>query len=126
MTRDALIVRYRAYLDTCSRHAWDELTPFLADRMVVNGQNRTKSEYAADLAELDRAFPDYHWELQRAVVEGEWLAVRLCASGSRTGLFRGAPGDGTPVETEELVMYRVVDGLIHEVEGTADNLRLMA
>jgi hypothetical protein len=29
------------------------------------------------------------------------------------------------VETEELVMYRVVDGLMHEVEGTADNLRLI-
>jgi hypothetical protein len=29
------------------------------------------------------------------------------------------------VETQELVMYRVVDGLIHEVEGTADNLRLV-
>ena len=59
------------------------------------------------------------------MVEGEWLAVRLHDVGTRTGPFHGAPGDGTPVETEELVMYRVVDGLIHEVEGTADNLRLI-
>ena len=125
MTRDALIARYSAYLDTCNRHAWDELAPFLADTMVVNGRRRTRAEYATDLTELDRAFPDYHWELKRAVVEGEWLAVRLHDVGTRTGPFHGAPGDGTPVETEELVMYRVVDGLIHEVEGTADNLRLI-
>jgi hypothetical protein len=28
------------------------------------------------------------------------------------------------VETQEFDMYRILDGRIHEVEGTADNARL--
>jgi hypothetical protein len=57
-------------------------------------------------------------------LEGEWLAVHLHDVGTRAGAFLIAPGDGTRIETDELDMYRIVDGLIHEVEGTADNARL--
>lgn len=125
MTRDEIVTRYVAYLDACNRHACPDLAPFLADILLVNGRARTKGEYAADLAELVEAFPDYRWELRRAVVDGEWLAVRLRDVGTRTGAFRGATGDGTHVATDELVMYRLVDGVIHEVEGTADNAPLI-
>ena len=124
VTREQMIARYAAYLDVCNRHAWQDLAPFLADTVVVNGQARTRGEYAADLAELDETFPDYRWELRRAVVEGDWVAVHLRDFGTRTGTFRGVLGDGSQVETDEFDMYRFVDGLIHEVEGTADNARL--
>ena len=124
VTRDQIIARYEAYLDACNRHAWDELSPFLADTVIVNGQVRTKAEYAADLSNLDHAFPDFRWQLRRAVVEGDWLAVRLRARGTRTGTFRTAHGDGTRVETDELNMYRIAGNVIHELEGTADNARL--
>ncbi len=126
MTREQIIERYEAYLHVCNRHAWGELAPFLAATVIVNGHVRNKAEYAADLANLDHAFPDYRWELHRAVVEGDWLAVRLRGSGTRTGTFRTAQGDGTRVETDELNMYRIAGDVIHELEGTADNARLIA
>jgi predicted ester cyclase len=72
----------------------------------------------------DRCFPDYRWELRRVVFEGEWLAVHMHDVGTRAGAFLIAPGDGTRIETDEFDMYRIVDGLIREVEGTADNARL--
>jgi predicted ester cyclase len=50
--------------------------------------------------------------------------VHLHDTGTRLGEFLGAAGDGTRVETDEFDMYRLVDGLIVEVEGTADNARL--
>lgn len=122
--RDDVVRRYLDYLDACNRQAWGDLPGFLAETVLVNGRARTRPEYVADVVATTNIFPDYRWRLRRAVWDGEWLAVYLHDSGTRVLSFRGAPGDGTRVETAEFDMYRIVDGLIHEVEGTADNARL--
>jgi predicted ester cyclase len=123
-TRAEVVHRYREYLSACNRRAWDELGSFLADSVLVNGVVRSRSEYVADVVRTTVIFPDYRWELRRVVYEGEWLAVHLYDTGTRVGDFPGAEGNGAPVETDEFDMYRIVDGLIVEVEGTADNARL--
>jgi predicted ester cyclase len=125
-TRDHIIARYRRYLDACNRRAWDELGTFVADTVVVNGVRRTRAEYVADVRVTCETFPDYQWDLVRAIVERDWLAVHLRDTGTRVRPFLGAPGDGSRVETQEFDMYLIQDGLIHEVEGTADNARLRA
>lgn len=56
-------------------------------------------QYIEDLAALGRAFPDYRWELRRVIVDGEWLAVHLHDAGTRAGLFLGAAGNDTLVQT---------------------------
>lgn len=124
MTREDVIRRYLDYVDACNRRAWDEVERFLAETVLVNGQARNRREYVAAVMSTTVAFPDYRWEMRRALVDGEWLAVHLLDTGTRTGAFLSAPGDGTRVQTDEFDMYRIVDGLIHEVEGTADNARL--
>lgn len=124
-TREQILERYAAYLDACNRHALDEVTGFLAPTVEVNGEPRTRQEYAEDLRALFAAFPDYRWELVRAVVEGAWLAVHLRDRGTRLGGFLGAPGDGSVVETDEFAMYCLdAQGRIAQVEVTADNARL--
>ena len=122
--RDDVVRRYLDYLDACNRQAWGDLHNFLAGTVLVNGRARTRPEYVADVKATTNTFPDYRWELRRAVWDGEWLAVHLHDSGTRAGAFLSAPGDGTRVETDEFDMYRIIDGLILEVEGTADNARL--
>jgi predicted ester cyclase len=122
--RDEIVRRYSEYLDACNRRAWDELHAYVADRVLVNGSPRSRHEYVADIEATTSVFPDYRWELRRMVLEGEWLAVHLHNTGTRLGGFLGARGDGARVETDEFDMYRIVDGLIIEVEGTADNARL--
>lgn len=116
--------RYEQYVDACNRRAWDELGAFVADCVLVNGSVRSRREYVADVVATTSTFPDYRWEVRRVVVEGDWLAVHLRDTGTRVGDFLGARGDGTHVETDEFDMYRIVDGVIVEVEGTADNARL--
>jgi predicted ester cyclase len=125
-TRDVVVNRYLAYLDACNRRAWQELPAYLAETILVNDTPRTQAEYVSDVIATTETFPDYRWRLVRAVVEGEWLAVHLHDVGTRVAPFLGAPGDGTRVETQEFDMYRILDGQIHEVEGTADNARLRA
>lgn len=116
--------RYQAYLGACNRRAWDEVGGYLADSVLANGLVRSRREYVDDIVATISVFPDYQWELRRVVVEGQWLAVHLRDTGTRQARFLGADGDGTFVETDEFAMYRIVDGLIVEVEGTADNARL--
>jgi predicted ester cyclase len=123
-TRDDIVSRYLAYLDVCNRRAWEEMSGYLAEPVLVNGSSRTPDEYISDVRATTDTFPDYRWRLVRAVVEGEWLAVHLHDVGTRSAPFLGAPGDGTRVDTQEFDMYRIVGGRIHEVEGTADNARL--
>jgi predicted ester cyclase len=123
-TRDDIVTRYLEYLDACNRRAWEQVRSHIADTVLVNGSPRTKDEYLSDLVTTTDAFPDYRWQLLRAVVEGEWLAVHLHDVGTRSLAFLGAPGDHTRVETDEFDMYRIIAGRIHEVEGTADNARL--
>ena len=122
--RDDVVRRYRDYLDACNRRAWEDLGRFVADTVMVNGRARTRREYVGDVMATVGVFPDYRWELRRVVLDGEWLAVHLHDVGTRAGAFLDAPGDGTRVQTDEFAMYRIIDGLIHEVEGTADNARL--
>lgn len=122
--RSEVIAHYAAYLDACSRHAWEEILPFVADTVVVNGVEQSRSEYVAGIRRTVEVFPDYRWTLRRALVDGQWLAVHLTTTGTRLGDFLGAPGDRSRVATEEFDMYRIVDGVIHEVYGTADNARL--
>jgi predicted ester cyclase len=123
-SREETLLRYQAYLDACNRRDWDDIGSFVADEVLVNGVKRTRDEYVADVRRTTRIFPDYRWELRRAVHEGEWLAVHLYDTGTRYWEFLGADGDGSSVATDEFDMYRIVDGLIVEVEGTADNARL--
>ena len=124
MAREEMINRYVAYLDACNRRAWHELGAFVAASVLVNGEELTQREYVAQVMATIEVFPDYRWELRRAIVEGEWLAVYLLDTGTRAKPFLNAPGDGARVSTDELDMYRVVDGLICEVVGTVDNARL--
>ena len=124
MARDEMINRYVAYLDACNRRAWNELGAFVAASVLVNGEELTQRESVAQVMATIEVFPDYRWELRRAIVEGEWLAVYLLDTGTRAKPFLNAPGDDARVSTDELDMYRVVDGLICEVVGTVDNARL--
>lgn len=122
--REEAVSRYRRYLDACNRRAWDELGGYVADSVLVNGVARSRNEYVADVMATTSTFPDYRWELRRVVVEGEWLAVHLYDSGTRLGDVVEGREDGVQVDTDEFDMYRIVNGLIVEVEGTADNARL--
>jgi predicted ester cyclase len=123
---DALVERYMGYNAICNHHTFDELAPYLAEIVLVNGTRRTVQEYIDDLFDVHRAFPDYRWEVQRTVHEGPWLAVHLRDTGTHLGPWRGTAPTGRPLSTDEFAMYRFEDDRIAEVWVTADNARLLA
>jgi predicted ester cyclase len=118
MSDGEMLEMYRAYLAACNDRAWEVVAGFLHSSMLVNGIRRTREQYVDDIRKTIAVFPDYSWELQHVVEQSPWLA------GTREQDFLGAIGDLSPVETDEFAMYRITDGRIAELWGTADNARL--
>jgi predicted ester cyclase len=115
---------YKAYLAACNSRAWETIAGFVHSSVLVNGSQRTREQYVDDIRKTVAVFPDYVWEIRHVVAQAPWLAVHLHDTGTRHQPFLGAPGDLSPVETDEFAMYRFADGRIAELWGTADNARL--
>jgi aspartyl-tRNA synthetase len=116
---------YTAYIGACNDRDWAAVGRFVHSSVLVNGVRRSRDEYVGDIRATVAAFPDYVWEVRHVVEQPPWFAVHLHDTGTRHGDFLGAPGDGSPVETDEFAFYRITDGRIEELWGTADNARLL-
>jgi predicted ester cyclase len=125
MSNGGTMEMYAAYLDACNNRAWETIADFVHSAVLVNGIQRTREQYVDDIRKTIAVFPDYVWELRHTVEQPPWLAVHLRDTGTRHQTFLGAPGDLSRVETDEFAMYRITDGRIAELWGTADNARLL-
>jgi predicted ester cyclase len=124
MSDGKIVEMYAAYLAACNDRAWETIAGFVHSSVLVNGIQRTREQYVDDIRKTIAVFPDYAWELRHMVEQEPWIAVHLHDMGTRHQPFLGAPGDLSPVETDEFAMYRITDGRIAELWGTADNARL--
>jgi predicted ester cyclase len=124
MSNGKISEMYVAYLGACNSRAWDTIPAFVCPSVLVNGVQRSRAQYVDDIRKTIAVFPDYTWELRHIVEQAPWLAVHLHDTGTRHQPFLGAPGDLSPVETDEFAMYRITNGRIAELWGTADNARL--
>lgn len=116
--RDRLADLYHRYIERCNEHRFDSIGEFVADDVTGTGSTTGLAGYIAGQYSLIDAFPDYHWEIERIIVEDPWLAVRLHGSGTHTGgPFLGVPATGRQVRTQEMAFYRIADGKIAESYG---------
>jgi steroid delta-isomerase-like uncharacterized protein len=116
---------YRRYNAACNAHDFDRLGEFVAHSIRVNDETQTLAEYAAGLEQVVRAFPDYRWDLQHLLVDGDWIAAHFADTGTHRGTAFGVPATGRTVRTQEFAFYRIEDGKIVEVWVTADDLELL-
>jgi predicted ester cyclase len=71
-------------------------------------------EYKRDIAEIKRAFPDYHGTDEFQIAEGNLVAGRLVFHGTHQGEFMGLAPTGEQWTFEGLSVVRVKDGKIVE------------
>lgn len=124
MSDGKILEMYTAYLAACNNRDWETIARLVDPSVLVNGIQRTREQYVDDIKKTVAVFPDYAWELRHTVEQPPWLAVHLHDTGTRHRSFLGAPGDLSPVETDEFAMYRIDNGRITELWGTSDNARL--
>jgi len=101
---------YTEYLRRCNEYRFDELGDFVADD--VDGPSGGLEQYVGKVREVVEAFPDYRWEVQQVLVDGQWIAARLYGSGTHAGTFRRIAATGRFIRTQELVMYEIRGGKI--------------
>jgi len=115
---------YRRYNDVCNAHDFSRLAEFVAEDVEVDGEPRGLERYVAALEAVVAAFPDHRWDLQHLLVDGCWVAAHLIDTGTHRGTFLGVAASGRSIEVQEFAVYRVEEGRIREVWGTADTLSL--
>lgn len=76
-------------------------------------------------------FPDFHFELDRAFGQGEWLCVQGVLTGTHEGPLEGPGGETTPatgrsIEVAICLVVRVKSGKAVEVYEYNDQLSLLA
>jgi steroid delta-isomerase-like uncharacterized protein len=71
-----------------------------------------------------RAFPDWTEDVERVIIDREWLTVRFTSRGTNTGEFLGKAPTGNRVEISEVVIFRLEDGQIAEQWVYPDMLSL--
>jgi predicted ester cyclase len=110
--RGDLVALYRRYLTLCNERRFEELRELVSDEVSGSGSVDGASAYIDRVRDVFTAFPDYRWELQHLVVEGDTVAARLIGQGTHTGPFGDIAPTGRRISTQELVMYRFADGRI--------------
>src|SRR5215207_7220960 len=81
-------------------------------------------EFKEGIAEVRRAFPDYHGTNEIQIAEGNMVANWFVFYGTHRGEFMGIAPTGREVRFTGLVIDRVVDGKIVEnwIEGDLEDL----
>jgi predicted ester cyclase len=71
---------YLSYLEYCNEHDFDRMASFYTSTIKVNDVPMDPAAVAAQFALLFSAFPDWHWEIRRLVVDGESAAIPVIAN----------------------------------------------
>ncbi len=110
--RADLSARYERYLSCCNERRLEELREYVSEQVSGSAPTDGLAAYIEGVRAVCTGFPDYRWELQELVVEGDTIAARLIGEGTHTGRFAGREPTGRRVRIQELVIYRFADGKI--------------
>jgi glyoxylase-like metal-dependent hydrolase (beta-lactamase superfamily II)/ketosteroid isomerase-like protein len=94
------------------------------DRLIGQSEAHGSEEVRAFFGELFAAVPDWTFEVETVVAEGERAAVRWNATGTFAGdaAYQGIEPTGSPVAMAGFDLLRVRDGLIVECEAFSDGM----
>jgi predicted ester cyclase/uncharacterized protein YndB with AHSA1/START domain len=85
-----------------------------------------REEFKAAVLGVRASFPDIQPELFEMAAEGDWVAVRVEASGTHSGAaFLGVPPSGKQMRWQEVHFFRCADGRIVEHRGVFDLLVIL-
>lgn len=112
-----VVAVYRRYLACCTERRFEDLRELVATDVSGSGPTDGVDAYLEGVAAVVRAFPDYAWDLQELLVQGNTVCARLTGRGTHTGAFSGVAATGRAIEVQELVVYRIEGGRITHCWG---------
>jgi steroid delta-isomerase-like uncharacterized protein len=125
-TIDLHQIPHRMY-EAWNRGDMDTFYSYIADDVDdVGGESTGLAGVRAILDHIRTAFPDFRYTVDQVIVEGDWLAVRLTASGTQTGAFFGWPPSGKHATWKEIRYCRIANDKTVEHHACLDNMGLLA
>lgn len=116
---------YLSYLKCCNDHDLEGMASFYAPTMKVNGVPMEPAAVTAQFKPTIAAFPDWHWDMQHIVIDGEDIVVHFTVTGTHQGAFEGIAATGRPVTISQFTLYRLDAGKFSEVWDLVDTNALM-
>jgi predicted ester cyclase len=105
-------------------HRFERAGEFYADPFLHNGMRRDIASFHTQNINLISAFPDWHWEIEHVVAEGDLACVLYTITGTHSGVYEGIQPTGRTFRTSELAHYRITGARIVESWYLYDNADL--
>jgi steroid delta-isomerase-like uncharacterized protein len=113
---------------------WNGRNVALVDELVAEdflnhaappGRQRGREGLKDVIRTFDAAFPDFRYEVEDVISEGDRVAVRDVFRGTHEGDFMGIPSTGNRVEMQAIHIYRLEGGRLAEHWVARDDLGMM-
>ncbi|WP_051289031.1 ester cyclase [Mycobacterium sp. URHD0025] len=124
--RDEYLNLYLSYLEYCNKHDFAAMATFYTPTIKIDGVAMDPGAVTAQFTPLITAFPDWHWEMQHILVDGDDIVVRFTVTGTHRGIFRGIEATGRRVTVSEFTLYHLQDGKFAEVWDLLDTDGIVA
>jgi predicted ester cyclase len=118
--RDEYVNLYLSYLDYCNKHDFNAMATFYTPTIKIGGVPMDPAAVTAQFAPLITAFPDWRWQMQDILVDGDDIVVRFTVTGTHRGTFRGIEATGQRVTASEFTLYHLEDSKFAEVWDLLD------
>ncbi len=88
----------------------DIVRHFLPDGSETKGLDKLRDQISNHF----KAFPDWTENIELIVAEGEFVSIHFTSTGTNKGSFVGNAPTGKQIHTNDMSIYRIVDGKIVE------------
>jgi len=110
MTTDELRDFYRRYVELANGRQFDRMADFAHEEVIMNGNRVAMADMVAEFHRHVEAVPDFHWEIEDLLVDGDRIAARLTDTGTPVKEWNGLVPTGASVTFAETAFYEVQDG----------------
>lgn len=113
---------FERYIAVLNAHDFKQLSKFMHDDLIVNGQAMTRDEMIIVLEDHVDAVPDLIWRQQDIAIDGDLVAARFYNKGTPIKAWLGTEPNGASVEYVEHVFHKLRDGRFFEQNFLLDTL----
>jgi len=110
MTTEELRDFYLRYVELANKREFARMAEFAHEEVIMNGTPVKMADMVAEFYKHVDAVPDFHWEIQDLVVDGDRVAARLIDTGTPVREWSGLAPTGKSVKFAETAFYRIEDG----------------
>ena len=127
LQNEAAVRSFYAALDANDFDAFDQLATSTCQLWMPGVPDPiSMGDLKAGVPAYYEGFPDYNHTIDDLIATGEYVVVRSTARGTHEAEFEGIPATGNTIEYGQILIFRLIDGLIMEAWIQEDNLTMMS